>query len=67
MNVLVLNAGSSSVKYVVIDPETEASTLEGKVERIGQDVTHEQAFAQILERCSAITIDAVGHRRPRRG
>ena len=43
MKVLVLNAGSSSVKYVVIDPDTEACELEGKVERIGDAVTHEQA------------------------
>jgi acetate kinase len=62
MKVLVLNAGSSSVKYVVIDPESEECVLEGKVERIGKGVTHEQAFAQILGRCAAITIDAVGHR-----
>jgi acetate kinase len=62
MKVLVLNAGSSSVKHVVIDPQTEACELEGKIERIGQGVTHEQAFAQILERCAGISIDAVGHR-----
>ena len=62
MKVLVLNAGSSSVKHVVIDPETEACELEGKIERIGQGVTHEQAFSQILERCGGISIDAVGHR-----
>ncbi|HEV8096169.1 MAG TPA: acetate/propionate family kinase [Burkholderiales bacterium] len=62
MKVLVLNAGSSSVKHVVIDPQTEACELEGKIERIGQGVTHEQAFSQILERCAGISIDAVGHR-----
>ena len=62
MKVLVLNAGSSSVKYVVIDPDSESCELEGKVERIGQGVAHEQAFSQILERCAGVTIDAVGHR-----
>ena len=62
MNVLVLNAGSSSVKYAVIDPDSGACLLEGKVERIGQGVTHEQAFAEILERCKGTAIAAVGHR-----
>ena len=62
MKVLVLNAGSSSVKHVVIDPQSESCELEGKIERIGQGVTHEQAFSQILERCAGISIDAVGHR-----
>ena len=62
MNVLVLNAGSSSVKYAVIDADSGACHLEGKIERIGDGATHEQAFAQILERCGDRAIDAVGHR-----
>ncbi len=62
MRILVLNAGSSSVKYALIDPDTAACDFEGKVERIGDALSHEQAFAQILERCGAVAIDAVGHR-----
>ena len=62
MNVLVLNAGSSSVKYAVIDPDSSACHLEGKIERIGDGATHAQAFAQILERCGERAIEAVGHR-----
>ena len=62
MRVLVLNAGSSSVKYALIDPDTAACDFEGKIERIGDALSHEQAFAQILERCGAVAIDAVGHR-----
>jgi acetate kinase len=62
VNVLVLNAGSSSVKYAVIDADSGACHLEGKIERIGAGVTHEQAFAQILERCGDRAIEAVGHR-----
>ena len=51
MRVLVLNAGSFSVKYALIDPDTAACDFEGKIERIGQDgVTHETAMAQILHR-----------------
>ena len=62
MNILVLNAGSSSVKYAVIDADSGACHLDGKIERIGAGVTHEQAFAQILERCGERAIEAVGHR-----
>jgi len=62
MKVLVLNAGSSSVRYLVIDPDTGACELDGKIERIGQGISHEQAFSQILERSASIAIDAVGHR-----
>ena len=62
MRVLVLNAGSSSVKYALIDPDTAACDFEGKIERVGDALSHEQAFAQILERCGAVAIDAVGHR-----
>jgi acetate kinase len=35
MRVLVLNSGSSSVKYQVVETDTEASLLVGEVERIG--------------------------------
>jgi acetate kinase len=62
MKVLVINAGSSSVKFLVIDPETGTTDLEGKIERIGQGVTHDQALSQVLERCTGIAVEAVGHR-----
>jgi len=62
MKVLVLNAGSSSVKYRVVDPDSGAVALEGKVERIGESLTHEQAFAQIAAGLGGQAIDAVGHR-----
>jgi len=35
MRVLVLNSGSSSVKYQVVDTETEAPLVTGEIERIG--------------------------------
>ena len=35
MNILVLNSGSSSVKYQMIDPEKEQFLAKGVVERIG--------------------------------
>ena len=37
MKILVLNSGSSSVKYKLIDTETEKSLAEGGVEKIGLD------------------------------
>ena len=36
MKILVLNSGSSSLKYQVIDMETEAVLAKGYFERIGQ-------------------------------
>ncbi|RKY75292.1 acetate kinase, partial [candidate division KSB1 bacterium] len=35
MKILVLNCGSSSVKYQLIDSETEKALAKGSVERIG--------------------------------
>ncbi|MDE7256813.1 MAG: acetate kinase, partial [Clostridia bacterium] len=37
MKILVVNAGSSSLKYQLIDMETEAVLAKGGVERIGLD------------------------------
>ena len=37
MNVLVINAGSSSLKYQLIDTKTESDIAKGIVERIGMD------------------------------
>ena len=42
MNVLVINAGSSSLKYQLMDPDTGAVSAKGLCERIGIDgrLTH---------------------------
>ena len=45
MKVLVINCGSSSLKYQVLDMTTEALLCKGLVERIGMDgsvITHEK-------------------------
>ncbi len=64
--VLVVNAGSSSLKYEVLDAETGASVTAGEVERIGvpgSDVPdHATAIAGVLDDLDAESIDAVGHR-----
>ena len=36
-NVLVINCGSSSIKFSVIDHETSSHLIRGSVERIGQE------------------------------
>jgi acetate kinase len=47
--VLVLNSGSSSVKYALVDPETGERPLDGQVEDIGTSGgSYHDAIAQIL-------------------
>jgi acetate kinase len=68
MRVLVLNAGSSSVKYRLMEVAPTDTTqageaiLDGKIERVGTDRTHHEAFREILAQLPPGTIDAVGHR-----
>ena len=38
-SVLVLNSGSSSVKFQLIEPDSGASLADGIVERIGEDAS----------------------------
>lgn len=40
MTVLVINSGSSSIKYQLINPETGESIASGLVERIGEPIGH---------------------------
>jgi acetate kinase len=64
MNVLVINAGSSSLKYQLYDMNNEEVLAKGRVERIGMEssiVTHEpagrpemQEVSEILEHTTAI-------------
>jgi len=74
MNVLVINAGSSSVKYQLYDMVSESILAKGNVERIGMDssiLTHEVAgrpevreVSEILEHTTAIkkVLDMLTHR-----
>jgi len=64
MNILVINAGSSSLKYQLFNMEEKSVLAKGKVERIGSDtaiLTHEPAskaevreVSQMLDHTSAI-------------
>lgn len=62
MNVLVINAGSSSVKYRLVASETAAVLLDGKVERVGAGKSYGDAFAEVVAAVGGTAIDAVGHR-----
>jgi len=66
MNVLVINCGSSSVKYALFDGQ-ENLIISGKRERLGQKSddrkeTHQQAIALIFSELAEHQIDVVGHR-----
>ncbi|MBS3128309.1 acetate kinase [Candidatus Woesearchaeota archaeon] len=70
MNILVVNAGSSSVKYCVFSFPEEKVITQGMIEKIGEKKskipTHQKAllamFKKIKEVISLKKIDAVGHR-----
>ncbi|HEU0206064.1 MAG TPA: acetate kinase [Pseudolysinimonas sp.] len=65
-SVFVLNTGSSSVKYRVVDAESGAVSASGIVDRIGEPGSdtpdHRAAIAGILQQLDRSMIDAVGHR-----
>lgn len=60
MHVLVINCGSSSVKYKVFDGEK--SILSEKIERVGDELRHADAIQQVIKAVSQYPVDAVGHR-----
>jgi acetate kinase len=73
MNILVINAGSSSLKYQLFDMTDESVTAKGRVERIGMEtaiLTHEPSnkaevkeVSEILEHTTAIrkVVDMLVH------
>lgn len=77
MNVLVLNAGSSSLKFSLTDTERQRHVVRGQVERIGQENAvlrmgrhseavsasdHAEALRCALAKLDLSIINAVGHR-----
>ena len=77
MRVLVLNAGSSSLKFALTDAERERHMLRGRVERVGEAGSflvlgeekipvsapdHRAALEAVLKHATLGTIEAVGHR-----
>jgi acetate kinase len=61
MNVLVINCGSTSVKYGVFDSE-ETLLADGTIERVDSAGGHADAISKILAGLGSTKIDAVGHR-----
>ena len=65
-SVFVLNTGSSSVKYRVVDAVSGELAATGLVDRIGEPgsetADHRAAIAGILDELAGVPIDAVGHR-----
>jgi acetate kinase len=64
--VLVVNAGSSSLKYGLISPDTGAQRISGIIEQIGSDVLdHAAAFGMVKEQLAmqnAPAPQSIGHR-----
>lgn len=70
-NILVVNAGSSSIKYQLIDVGSDTRLASGLIERIGEPAVpgHSAAFALMLDALESrlgpldrLGISAVGHR-----
>jgi len=61
MNVLVINCGSTSVKYALFDAHAGVRA-EGRIERVSDEGGHAAAVAKILADLADFKIDAVGHR-----
>ena len=64
--VLVLNSGSSSVKYALVDPDTGGRPLNGQVENIGTSGgSYHDAITQILDHLDDkghVDLTGAGHR-----
>jgi len=60
--VLVVNSGSSSVKYALIEPASGDVLQRGMAERLTGDGAHARALDDILGKLAGQSISAVGHR-----
>lgn len=59
MRILVLNSGSSSVKYQLIEPDEKTVIARGTIERV---VSHDEALSQVIDAVKQHDFAAVGHR-----
>ncbi len=62
MNVLVINCGSSSIKYQVIDTDTSSALAGGKIERLADEAGYFRGLQDVAQAVDGHRIDAVGHR-----
>jgi acetate kinase len=61
MNILVFNAGSSTLKARLVDPSTGKALFEKKMERIGE-AAYDAAVASVLDEVKGQAVAAVAHR-----
>lgn len=62
MNILVINCGSSSVKYQVLNPDDGKVFLKGVIEKVNTDITPAHALDRVLSEAESFAVQAVGHR-----
>lgn len=63
MKVLVINCGSSSIKYQVINSRNEEVLISGRIERVSERPGgHKEALEDLLKEIDVSDIEAVGHR-----
>ena len=62
MNILVVNCGSSSIKYQIIEHSAEELLLQGTLEELTGTAAFDAAMQQLMDICQQYTIAAVGHR-----
>ncbi len=63
MRVFVINCGSSSIKYQIIDADSGKMVSEGRVERVNELTgSHAEALENILASLDVSDVGAVGHR-----
>lgn len=62
IRILVVNAGSSSLKFALIEPESGEVLERGLVERLSGEGAHAKALDGVLTKLSGHAIAAVGHR-----
>jgi len=66
MNILVINSGSSSLKFQLLDTELGSAIEKGEIERIGIQggtcADHKAAIKEVFLQIKNSPIDAIGHR-----
>ena len=55
-SVLVLNSGSSTIKYAVVQPESGATIADGIVERIGEEAEADSGAAAVADHAAALRV-----------
>ncbi|GJF12087.1 acetate kinase [Mycolicibacterium cyprinidarum] len=55
-SVLVLNTGSSSVKYSVVQPDSGATIADGMVDRIGEEVEPDSEREAVVDHAAALQV-----------